>query len=58
MVSDLYIYDIYGRQIKKEACKLGQSSEQTINICDLGKGIYTIRLAAEGKNLHQKFVKN
>ncbi len=52
------IYDISGREIKQVVCKLNQDSEQTIIISDLSKGIYTIYLTAEGKKLHQKFIKN
>lgn len=57
-VSDFYIYDIYGRKIKTQACKLNLNSEQSIAISDLSKGIYTIHFVADGKNLFQKFVKN
>lgn len=51
------IYDLNGRLILQENCILHEQSQQSFNIQELNKGLYIIRLQADGFQLLKKFIK-
>lgn len=52
------IYDLNGRLMLQEYCTLNDNSQQTLRIDDFSKGIYIIRLQADGYHVLKKFIKN
>jgi hypothetical protein len=56
--SSIEIYDLNGRMIMQENCTLNEQSQQTIRTDELNKGIYIIRLQADGYQILKKFIKN
>lgn len=56
--SNIEIYDLNGRVIIQENSNLNDNAQQTIKIDELTKGIYIIRLQADGYQVIKKFIKN
>jgi hypothetical protein len=56
--ASIEIFDMNGRIILQENCTLQEQSTQQLNINELNKGIYLIRLQADEHQLLKKFIKN
>ena len=52
---DMMMYDLRGKEVMTRQLK---SAQTTLDLVDLGAGVYVIRLEAEGETITRKFVKN
>lgn len=55
--AQIEIYDLNGRLLLQENCILHEQGQQTVNIQDLNKGLYIIRLQADGYQILKKIIK-
>ncbi|MCL2168373.1 MAG: T9SS type A sorting domain-containing protein, partial [Lentimicrobiaceae bacterium] len=56
-VTNVEVFDVYGRKLHSSTCPLVHSSTTTIDISDLQSGIYFVKITTEEGIITKKVIK-